>query len=222
MRYRTNGRQRLCRFGACPGHHDFRFGDGRGRQSRPAGPLRRRRRHADRHGGRVQQHRSPSRSSGAGWPRQPAGGEGPGGHRHQGPVPDRAGPNDLGLSRRHLARAIDASLRRLGTECIDLYQVHATTPGRPSRRRSGPWTTPCGWERSTTWACPTSPGGRCKRRWTSPCANHLNRPVTLQPQYNLLVARDRVGDRPRLPGRGPRPAPVVAAGGRLADRQVPP
>src|SRR4051812_29902749 len=32
--------------------------------------------------------------------------------------------NDLGLSRRHLQRALDDSLRRLGTECIDLYQVH--------------------------------------------------------------------------------------------------
>ncbi|MFJ3194870.1 aldo/keto reductase [Streptomyces griseoviridis] len=32
--------------------------------------------------------------------------------------------NDLGLSRRHLSRALDASLRRLGVETIDLYQLH--------------------------------------------------------------------------------------------------
>ncbi|MFF5565134.1 aldo/keto reductase [Streptomyces sp. NPDC012623] len=32
--------------------------------------------------------------------------------------------NDLGLSRRHLTRALDASLRRLGVEAIDLYQMH--------------------------------------------------------------------------------------------------
>src|SRR5450756_2099082 len=31
------------------------------------------------------------------------------------------GPNDLGTSRRHLGRALDASLRRLGVEQIDLY-----------------------------------------------------------------------------------------------------
>jgi aryl-alcohol dehydrogenase (NADP+) len=34
------------------------------------------------------------------------------------------GPNDRGLSRRHLFDAIDASLRRLGTDYVDLYQIH--------------------------------------------------------------------------------------------------
>jgi len=34
------------------------------------------------------------------------------------------GPNDAGLSRRHLIAACEASLRRLGTDYIDLYQVH--------------------------------------------------------------------------------------------------
>src|SRR5947208_11957155 len=33
------------------------------------------------------------------------------------------GPNDLGLSRVSLSRALDASLRRLGVETIDLYQA---------------------------------------------------------------------------------------------------
>ncbi len=35
------------------------------------------------------------------------------------------GPNDVGSSRFHLSRAVDASLKRLGTEYIDLYQLHA-------------------------------------------------------------------------------------------------
>jgi len=34
------------------------------------------------------------------------------------------GPNDRGLSRKHLFDAIDASLRRLGVEYVDLYQIH--------------------------------------------------------------------------------------------------
>ena len=34
------------------------------------------------------------------------------------------GPNDRGLSRKHIMQAIDASLRRLGTDYIDLYQTH--------------------------------------------------------------------------------------------------
>jgi aryl-alcohol dehydrogenase-like predicted oxidoreductase len=41
------------------------------------------------------------------------------------------GPNDAGLSRAHLTRALEASLRRLGTDHVDLYQVHAWDPDTP-------------------------------------------------------------------------------------------
>ena len=34
------------------------------------------------------------------------------------------GPDDRGLSRKHIMAAIDASLRRLGTDYVDLYQIH--------------------------------------------------------------------------------------------------
>ena len=34
------------------------------------------------------------------------------------------GPNDQGLSRKHIMKAIDASLKRLGTDYVDLYQIH--------------------------------------------------------------------------------------------------
>ena len=34
------------------------------------------------------------------------------------------GPNDRGLSRKHLLDACHASLRRLGTDYIDLYYIH--------------------------------------------------------------------------------------------------
>jgi len=33
-------------------------------------------------------------------------------------------PNDRGLSRKHIFNSIDASLRRLGTDYVDLYQIH--------------------------------------------------------------------------------------------------
>ncbi len=40
-------------------------------------------------------------------------------------------PNDLGTSRKHILDAVDASLRRLGTDYIDLYQVHGYDPTTP-------------------------------------------------------------------------------------------
>lgn len=42
-----------------------------------------------------------------------------------------AGPNDVGLSRRHILDSCNASLKRLGTDFIDLYQVHSYDPRTP-------------------------------------------------------------------------------------------
>jgi aryl-alcohol dehydrogenase-like predicted oxidoreductase len=41
------------------------------------------------------------------------------------------GPNDVGLSRRHIRMQVEASLRRLGTDWIDLYQVHCWDANTP-------------------------------------------------------------------------------------------
>ena len=40
-------------------------------------------------------------------------------------------PNQRGLSRKHIRHVIDASLRRLGTDYVDLYQIHRFDPGTP-------------------------------------------------------------------------------------------
>lgn len=45
--------------------------------------------------------------------------------------PTGPGPNDRGLSRKHILAAVDASLRRLGTDYIDLYQVHRFDTATP-------------------------------------------------------------------------------------------
>jgi aryl-alcohol dehydrogenase (NADP+) len=45
--------------------------------------------------------------------------------------PTGGGPNDRGLSRKHLLAAIDRSLRRLNTDYVDLYIVHRWDPETP-------------------------------------------------------------------------------------------
>jgi aryl-alcohol dehydrogenase-like predicted oxidoreductase len=41
------------------------------------------------------------------------------------------GPNGAGLSRKAVMQEVDASLRRLGTDYVDLYQIHRWDPGTP-------------------------------------------------------------------------------------------
>jgi len=46
--------------------------------------------------------------------------------------PTGPGPNDRGLSRKHVLAAADASLTRLGTDYVDLYQIHRWDGGSPA------------------------------------------------------------------------------------------
>ena len=45
--------------------------------------------------------------------------------------PTGSGPNDVGLSRKHIIQGCEASLRRLGTDYIDLYQLHCWDAATP-------------------------------------------------------------------------------------------
>jgi aryl-alcohol dehydrogenase-like predicted oxidoreductase len=105
----------------------------------------------------------------------------------KGRFPMGKGPNDLGNSRRHLMRALDASLSRLGVGQIDLYQLHgwdALTPLEESLRFL---------EDATRVGKIAHYGFSNFLGWHVTKAVHLARaagfapPVTLQPQYNLLV-----------------------------------
>jgi aryl-alcohol dehydrogenase-like predicted oxidoreductase len=105
----------------------------------------------------------------------------------KGRFPMGNGPNDIGLSRRHLGKALDDSLRRLQVEQIDLYQMHgwdALTPLEETLRflddsvRNGKiayygFSNFLGWQLT-------------KAVWMAK-ANGYTAPVTLQPQYNLLM-----------------------------------
>lgn len=105
----------------------------------------------------------------------------------KGRFPMGEGANDLGLSRRHLRDALDASLRRLGVEHVDLYQVHAwdaLTPLEETLRflddavaagKIGYY----GFSNYLGWQLTKAVHVARAHGWAAP--------VTLQPQYNLLV-----------------------------------
>jgi aryl-alcohol dehydrogenase (NADP+) len=96
-------------------------------------------------------------------------------------------PNGAGLSARHLTRALDASLRRLGRDVVDLYQAHAYDPLTPLEETLR---TLDGFVRAGKvryWGLSNFTG------WQLAKAVHLARalnaaaPVTIQPQYSLLA-----------------------------------
>src|ERR1700682_4805205 len=51
--------------------------------------------------------------------------------------PMRPGPNGKGLSRKAIMTEIDHSLRRLGTDYVDLYPIHRLHPPTPAEERRG-------------------------------------------------------------------------------------
>jgi aryl-alcohol dehydrogenase-like predicted oxidoreductase len=96
------------------------------------------------------------------------------------------GANDAGLSRKHILSAIEASLRRLRTDYVDLYQVHSPDPDTPidetlraldSIVESGK-ARYVGCSNFQTWQL-------AKALWTSDRLG-LARFDSVQPRYNLL------------------------------------
>jgi aryl-alcohol dehydrogenase-like predicted oxidoreductase len=96
------------------------------------------------------------------------------------------GPNDEGLSRLHILRAVDASLQRLGVDYIDLYQTHSYDDKTPIEE------TLCALDdlvhqgKVRYIACSNYPAWRLTEAiWTSRL-NFLARYDSLQPHYNLV------------------------------------
>ncbi len=105
----------------------------------------------------------------------------------KGRFPMGEGPNDLGLSRRHLARALDDSLRRLGVEAVDLYQVHAWDPLTPVEETLSFLDDAVGAGKIHYVGLSNYTGWQVQKAVDVADFRGLARPVTLQPQYNLLV-----------------------------------
>ena len=94
--------------------------------------------------------------------------------------------NDVGLSRRHLARALDASLQRLRVDCIDLYQVHSFDPLTPLEETFGFFDDAIRAGKVRYAGLSNYTGWQVQKAVDLAEHRHLPRPVTLQPHYNLL------------------------------------
>jgi aryl-alcohol dehydrogenase-like predicted oxidoreductase len=105
----------------------------------------------------------------------------------KGRFPLDGAPNGSGLSARHLTRALDASLRRLGLDGVDLYQAHAFDPWTPLEEtlrtldgfvRAG---------KARYYGLSNFTGWQLTKAAHLARAMNIAGPVTLQPQYSLLV-----------------------------------
>lgn len=105
----------------------------------------------------------------------------------KGRFPMGDGPNDAGLSRRHLDRALNASLRRLGVDCIDLYQVHAWDPYTPVEETLRFLDDAVRQGRIHYVGLSNFTGWQLQKAVDVADFRGLTRPVTLQPQYSLLA-----------------------------------
>ncbi len=105
----------------------------------------------------------------------------------KGRFPMDGSPNGNGLSARHLTRALDASLRRLGVDSVDLYQVHAFDPWTPLDETLR---TLDGFIRAGKiryYGLSNFTGWQLTKAVHVAHALNFAEPVTLQPQYSLLV-----------------------------------
>jgi aryl-alcohol dehydrogenase-like predicted oxidoreductase len=103
----------------------------------------------------------------------------------KGRFPMGEGPNDAGLSRTHLARALDASLRRLDVDVIDLYQAHAWDPLTPIEETLGFYADAVRAGKIRYAGVSNFVGWQLQK--AALLADDAAPIVTLQPQYNLLV-----------------------------------
>jgi len=96
------------------------------------------------------------------------------------------GPNQIGLSRNHIMAAIDASLRRLGTDYVDLYQVHAPDPDTPIDETLGALDSIIQSGKARYIGCSNFQAWQLANAlWTSDRLG-LARFDSVQPRYNLL------------------------------------
>lgn len=129
------------------------------------------------------------------------------------------GPNDQGLSRRHLTRALEASLKRLGVDHVDLYQMHRWDPATPIEETMD---TLAGFVRTGKAryiGCSNFTGGQIvEAQWAAARVGGVPL-VSLQPRYSLISREIEADVLPTAERQGLGAMVYgVAAGGVLSGK----
>ncbi len=129
-------------------------------------------------------------------------------------------PNDKGLSRKHIRHAVEASLKRLGTDYIDLYQIHRFDPTTPIEETLSALHELVREGKVLYLGASSMAAWQFSEMLHVATANGWSRFVTMQNHYNLLYREE---EREMLPlcrheGIGVIPWSPLARG-RLAGRK---
>ena len=116
-------------------------------------------------------------------------------------------PNDRGLSRKHIVESVEGSLRRLGTDYVDLLQCHRADASTPLEE------TVCAFEdlirqgKILYWGTSLFRPRALRRAHALARRDRRTAPIVEQPPYNLLERRI---ERRMIPTRLPKPWSIPA------------
>ena len=101
-------------------------------------------------------------------------------------APTRRGLNNAGLSRQHIMESIDNSLRRLGTDYVDLYQAHGFDPKTPIEESLRAFEDLVTAGKVRYVGCSNYPAWRLRQALRASDGLGVSGYISLQPRYNLL------------------------------------
>lgn len=114
------------------------------------------------------------------------------GRRHQAVIttkvanPVGPGKDDVGLGRTHILRQIDASLRRLATDYVDLYELHKPDPETPLEESIGVMAELIRVGKVLHWGFSNFDVSQIREMLSICARNDWPRPAVSQPKYNWL------------------------------------
>jgi len=95
-------------------------------------------------------------------------------------------PNDRGLSRKHVVESVEASLRRLGTDYLDLHQCHRPDPDTPLEETVRAYEDLIRQGKLLYWGVSQWRAAHVVDACRTADRHLAYRPVSNQPQYNLM------------------------------------